>query len=185
MLVAELNGLLAREERLSVIRGPVEFEQQLDDYRNEENRAEDADLGNEVGTSMEDLAHRQLSSGNGVRNLSQPRAAADMRPFKLIQWDNELRRANDARLKRAPYEVAPPAQPRRSTKNEELCQRDKIPSSPAQIDVVTGFRASCKLGKELSERQRLIFNHRGQQRANSSVKKHSQSFASTIWTSGE
>src|SRR4030095_16456764 len=41
MLVAKLNRLLAREESLSVVRGPVEFEQQPDDESNEEERAED------------------------------------------------------------------------------------------------------------------------------------------------
>jgi len=57
MFMAELNGLLAREVRLSVIRRPVEFEQQPDDYRDEEDRAEDADFGYEVSASMKDLAH--------------------------------------------------------------------------------------------------------------------------------
>jgi hypothetical protein len=62
VLVAELNGLLAREISLSVIGRPVELEQQPDDDRDEENRAEDTNLGDEVGASMKDLAHRLLSS---------------------------------------------------------------------------------------------------------------------------
>lgn len=62
MLVTELNGLFARKKRLSVVRGSIEFEQQPGDYPNEEHRAEDADLRNEVGASMKDLGHGQLSS---------------------------------------------------------------------------------------------------------------------------
>jgi len=44
MLVAELNGLLSREICLRVIRGSIELEKKPDDYGDEENRAEDADL---------------------------------------------------------------------------------------------------------------------------------------------
>jgi hypothetical protein len=44
MFVAELNGLLSRKISLSVIRGSIELEKKPDDYGNEENRAEDADL---------------------------------------------------------------------------------------------------------------------------------------------
>ena len=47
---------------MSVIRGPVEFEQQPDNQSDEENRAEDGDLRNEVRTSIKDLPHRRLSS---------------------------------------------------------------------------------------------------------------------------
>jgi hypothetical protein len=66
VLMTELNGLLARNVRLSVIRGAVEFQQQPDDYGDEEDRAEDADFGDEIGASMKDLAHRRLGSGGGV-----------------------------------------------------------------------------------------------------------------------
>ena len=62
VFVAELNGLLAREKSLSVIGRPVELEQQPDDDRDEEKRAEDTNLGDEVRASMKDLAHRPLSS---------------------------------------------------------------------------------------------------------------------------
>ena len=68
MLVAELNRLFAREESLSVIRGSVELEKQPDDYRNEEDRAEDTNLGNEVRASMKDLAHCLLSSRTELEN---------------------------------------------------------------------------------------------------------------------
>jgi hypothetical protein len=57
VFVAELNRLLAREISLSVVRGPVEFEQQPDNQSNEEERAEDGDLRNEVRTSVKDLPH--------------------------------------------------------------------------------------------------------------------------------
>lgn len=57
MLVAELNGLFAREEGLSIVRGPVEFEQHPDGYPNEEHRPEDGSLRNEVCASIEDLPH--------------------------------------------------------------------------------------------------------------------------------
>jgi hypothetical protein len=62
MFVTELNGLFAREIRLSVIGGSVEFEQEPDDYRDEENRAEDANFRDEVGASMKDLTHRFAKS---------------------------------------------------------------------------------------------------------------------------
>jgi hypothetical protein len=62
MFVAELNGLFAREISLSVVRGPVEFKQEPDDYCDEENRAEDANFRDKVGTSMKDLAHRFAKS---------------------------------------------------------------------------------------------------------------------------
>jgi hypothetical protein len=51
---------------LSVIGRAVEFEQQPDGYGDEEDRAEDADFGDEIGASMKDLAHRRLGSGGGV-----------------------------------------------------------------------------------------------------------------------
>lgn len=44
MFVAELNRLFAREISLRVVRGPVEFEQEPDDYCDEENRTEDANF---------------------------------------------------------------------------------------------------------------------------------------------
>jgi len=44
MLVAKLNRLLSRKKSLSVVRGPIELEKKPDDYGDEENRAEDADL---------------------------------------------------------------------------------------------------------------------------------------------
>jgi hypothetical protein len=62
VLMAKLNGLLAREKSLSVIGGSVELEQQPDDDGDEENRAEDTNFGDEVRASMKDLAHRLLSS---------------------------------------------------------------------------------------------------------------------------
>lgn len=62
VLVAELNGLLTREVSLSVVRGPVEYEQKPDDYSNEEDRSEDGNLRDEVRASIKDLAHRPLSS---------------------------------------------------------------------------------------------------------------------------
>ena len=58
MLVAELNRLFAREESLSVVRGPVEFEQHPDGDPDEEDRAEDGSLRDEVRASIEDLPHR-------------------------------------------------------------------------------------------------------------------------------
>jgi hypothetical protein len=58
MLVAELNGLFAREESLCVVRGPVEFEQHPDADPDEEDRAEDGSLRDEVRASIEDLPHR-------------------------------------------------------------------------------------------------------------------------------
>ena len=60
MFVAELNRLLAREVSLSVIRRPVELEQQPDNYRDEKDRAEDADFRYEVSASLKNLAHRLL-----------------------------------------------------------------------------------------------------------------------------
>lgn len=62
MFVAELYRLLAWEVSLSVVGGPVELEQQPDDYSNEEERAEDSDLRDEVRASIKDLPHRPLSS---------------------------------------------------------------------------------------------------------------------------
>ena len=62
MLVAELNGLFAREESLSVVRGPVEFEQHPDGNPDEEDRAEDGSLRDEVRASIEDLPHRFSNS---------------------------------------------------------------------------------------------------------------------------
>jgi len=62
MFMAELNGLFAREISLGVVRGSVKFEQKPNDYRDEEDRAEDADFRYEVGASMKDLTHRRLSS---------------------------------------------------------------------------------------------------------------------------
>ncbi len=82
MLMAELNGLLARNVGLSVIRRAVEFEQQPDDYGDEEDRAEDADFGDEIGASMKDLAHRRLGSGGGVETSANTHGKA-MRPFGL------------------------------------------------------------------------------------------------------
>jgi hypothetical protein len=73
MFVAELNGLFAREISLGVVRGPVEFEQKPNDYRDEEDRAEDADFRYEVGASMKDLAHRLLSSRRELENCSRTR----------------------------------------------------------------------------------------------------------------
>jgi hypothetical protein len=64
--MTELNGLLAWDIGLSVIGRAVEFEQQPDGYGDEEDRAEDADFGDEIGASMKDLAHRRLGSGGGV-----------------------------------------------------------------------------------------------------------------------
>ena len=57
MFVTELNGLFARKVRLSVVRRPVEFEQQPNGDCDKEDSAEDAYLGNEVRASMKDLAH--------------------------------------------------------------------------------------------------------------------------------
>src|SRR6185369_12200433 len=62
MFMTELNGLFAGEISLSVVGGPVEFEQKPDDYCDEENRAEDANFRNKVGTSMKDLSHRFAKS---------------------------------------------------------------------------------------------------------------------------
>lgn len=62
MFVTELNRLFARKISLSVVRGPVEFEQKPDDYCDEENRAEDANFRDKVCTSMKDLTHRFAKS---------------------------------------------------------------------------------------------------------------------------
>ena len=62
MFMTKLNGLFAREKCLGVVRGPVEFKQKPNDYRDEEDRSEDADFRYEVGASMKDLTHRRLSS---------------------------------------------------------------------------------------------------------------------------
>jgi len=62
MFVAELNGLFSRKICLCVVGGSVEFEQKPDDYCDEENRAEDANFRNKVGTSMKDLSHRFAKS---------------------------------------------------------------------------------------------------------------------------
>ena len=67
MFVAELNRLLAWKISLSVIRGPVEFEQQPDNQSDEEERAKDGDLRNEVRASIKDLPHRPLSSERSGR----------------------------------------------------------------------------------------------------------------------
>jgi hypothetical protein len=66
MLMTELNRLFAWDIGLSVIGRAVEFEQQPDGYSEEEDRAEDADFGDEIGASMKDLAHCRLGSGGGV-----------------------------------------------------------------------------------------------------------------------
>lgn len=62
MFVAELNRLLAWEISLRVVRGPVELEQQPDNQSDEEDRAEDGDLRDEVRASIKDLTHRPLGS---------------------------------------------------------------------------------------------------------------------------
>ena len=62
MLMAELNGLFAREESLRIVRGPVEFEQHPDGDPNEEHRPEDGSLRDEVRASIEDLPHRFTNS---------------------------------------------------------------------------------------------------------------------------
>lgn len=62
VFVAELNRLFAREVSLSVVRRPVELEEQPDNYRDKEDRAEDTDFRYEVGASLKNLAHRLLSS---------------------------------------------------------------------------------------------------------------------------
>lgn len=62
MFVTELNGLFAGKISLSVVRGSIEFEQEPDDYCDEENRAEDANFRDKVGTSMKDLTHRFAKS---------------------------------------------------------------------------------------------------------------------------
>jgi len=68
MFVTELDRLFAREIGLSVVRGSVEFEQEPDDYCDEENRAEDANFRDEVGTSMKDLTHRFAKSRLELEN---------------------------------------------------------------------------------------------------------------------
>jgi len=60
VLVTELDGLLAREESLGVIRRSIEFKQHPDKDGGEKDRAKDRRLGNEVGASIEDLPHRFL-----------------------------------------------------------------------------------------------------------------------------
>jgi len=62
VFVAELNGLLARKKRLSVVRGSVELQQQPENYRDEEDRAKDTELGYVVSASTKDLAHGLPSS---------------------------------------------------------------------------------------------------------------------------
>jgi len=69
MLVAKLNRLLSRKKSLSVVRGPIELKKQPDNYGDKEDRAEDADFGNEVRASMKNLAHRLLSSERRLEKL--------------------------------------------------------------------------------------------------------------------
>ena len=74
VLVAELNRLLAREESLGVIRRPIEFKEHPYKNGGKEDRAEDRRLGNEVGTSIEDLPHRFLRA---IENWKQGDANAN------------------------------------------------------------------------------------------------------------
>ena len=74
MFMTELNGLFAGEISLSVVGGPVEFEQEPDDYCDEENRAEDANFRDKVGTSMKDLTHRSAKLPKELENCSRTRA---------------------------------------------------------------------------------------------------------------
>lgn len=62
MFVAELNGLLAWKERLRVIRGSVEFQQQPDNDPDKKHRAVYSELGYVVRAAMKDLAHGLPSS---------------------------------------------------------------------------------------------------------------------------
>lgn len=92
MFVTELNGLFPGEICLCVVRGPVEFEQKPDDYCDEENRAEDANFRNEVGTSMKDLTHRFAKSRLELEKTS--RLATDRLPppvFHLAQMTGYFR----------------------------------------------------------------------------------------------
>lgn len=57
MLVAELNRLLARKERLRVVRRSIEFKQQPYDQSDEEYSAKDADPGNKIRAALKNLPH--------------------------------------------------------------------------------------------------------------------------------
>jgi hypothetical protein len=76
VLMAELNGLLARKVGLRVVGRPVEFEQEPDDDRDEEDCAEDADFRYEVCASMKDLAHLSGSTNTIQASAREPVACA-------------------------------------------------------------------------------------------------------------
>ena len=58
VFVAELNGLLTREESLGVVRGSVKLQQHPDGYADKKYSAEDCNLRNKVRASIKDLSHR-------------------------------------------------------------------------------------------------------------------------------
>ena len=62
-LVAELDGLLARDVRLGHPGRAIDFVEQAEQAGDEEDRAEDTDAGDGVGAAMKDLRHRSSESG--------------------------------------------------------------------------------------------------------------------------